>query len=178
MKNKFLALVLVSTMLASGGIAVYAEEGNTQTITADDPSASTFTSFNISADMLEGGELVVSIPASMTLEYSQANDNYSNTSVVKVTGNIDPSKKVVVSTPTNITYANEKKSSVKANGVVAFGVTDGDNQKMEYSAEELMNAKTTGISKDISSSVAKSNVEYAGTYSTNIVFDISLADAE
>ena len=133
--------------------------------------------FSVTAEML-GGDLVVAIPDSMTLEYSQENANFSKTAQVNAKGNINPSKKLEVTVPTAITYTHTDSSAVTADGTLSFGVTDGDNQKATWSAEALKNASTLGVDVDITSTVPLSEVEYVGEYTSLIDYNIRLVNVD
>ena len=173
-KKKIVALALATSMIL-GGTPVYAQ---TVSVTSGTGSGSSPSSFTVTADMLTGGDLVVTIPDSLDLVYDDASSQFTKTSKVNVKGNINPAKKVVISTPTNITYRHEDDTTVTADGTVTFGSTSVNNQKAEWSATELKDGGEAGVDKDISSSVAKSEVEYIGTYKATINFNVSLEDKE
>lgn len=173
MRKRLVALMLASTMVIGGTITANAQ---TIPVTGDTATGNSPTSFSVTADMLEGGDLVITTPDSLTLDYDSDNNQFSKSSQVNVKGNINPAKKVVITTPTDITYTHADDSTVTAEGAVAFGTVDGSNQKTEWSAVELKNGGSTGVNKDISSTVAKSEVEYIGTYNATVSFNISLED--
>ena len=168
--KKILALAMAAAIMGST-VTVHAE-GNAQ----DGAGGGDFPSeFSVTAEML-GGDLVVTVPDSMTLEYSQENANFSKTAQVNAKGNINPSKKLVVTVPTAITYTHSDSRAVTADGTLSFGVTDGDNQKETWSAEDLKNAGTSGIDKDITVTVPFSEVEYVGDYTSFISYNFRLVD--
>lgn len=173
-KKKIVALALATSMIL-GGTPVYAQ---TVSVTSGTGSGSSPSSFTVTADMLTGGDLVVTIPDSLDLVYDDASSQFTKTSKVNVKGNINPAKKVVISTPTNITYRHEDDTTVTADGTVTFGSTSVNNQKAEWSATELKDGGEAGVDKDISSSVAKSEVEYIGTYKATVEFTVGLEDKE
>lgn len=173
-KKKIVALALATSMIL-GGTPVHAQ---TVSVTSGTGSGSSPSSFTVTADMLTGGDLVVTIPDSLDLVYDDASSQFTKTSKVNVKGNINPAKKVVISTPTNITYRHEDDTTVTADGTVTFGSTSVNNQKAEWSATELKDGGEAGVDKDISSSVAKSEVEYIGTYKATVNFNVSLEDKE
>ncbi len=168
--KKILALAMAAAIMGST-VTVHAE-GNAQ----EGGGGGVFPSeFSVTAEML-GGDLVVTVPDSMTLEYSQENANFSKTAQVNAKGNINPSKKLVVTVPTAITYTHSDSRAVTADGTLSFGVTDGDNQKETWSAEDLKNAGTSGVDKDITSTVPFSEVEYVGDYTSFISYNFRLVD--
>lgn len=170
--KKILALAMAAAIMGST-VTVHAE-GNAQ----DGAGGGDFPSeFSVTAEML-GGDLVVTVPDSMTLEYSQENANFSKTAQVNAKGNINPSKKLVVTVPTAITYTHSDSRAVTADGTLSFGVTDGDNQKETWSAEDLKNAGTSGVDKDITSTVPFSEVEYVGDYTSFISYNFRLVDVD
>lgn len=173
-KKKIVALALATSMIL-GGTPVHAQ---TVSVTSGTGSGSSPSSFTVTADMLTGGDLVVTIPDSLDLAYDDASSQFTKTSKVNVKGNINPAKKVVISTPTNITYRHEDDTTITADGTVTFGSTSVNNQKAEWSATELKDGGEAGVDKNISSSVAKSEVEYIGTYKATINFNVSLEDKE
>ena len=173
MKKKLVALMMVSTMLVGGTLTAYAQDIS---VTDDSVTGSSPTSFNVTADML-GGDLVVTIPDTLTLDYDSANSQFSKTSQVNAKGNINPAKKLEVSVPTDVTYLHADDNSVDAAGTLAFGTTDGDNQKETWTASALRTGGTSGVDKDLTSTVPLSEVEYIGTYEATVTFNISLVDA-
>ena len=174
MKTKrFLAVALASTMVLGGTITANAQTIN---VTGDTATGSSPTSFNVTADMLEGGDLVITVPDSLTLEYSAENGNFTKEAQVNAKGNINPAKQVVVTTPTNVTYTHADDASITADGTVTFGTEDGTNQKTSWSAVELHDGGTTGVSKALSSVVEKSEVEYIGEYTATVTYTISVVD--
>lgn len=171
--KKILALAMATAIMGST-VTV-----NAQTIDSSGGSGtgSSPSEFSVTAEML-GGDLVVTIPDSMTLEYSQENANFTKTAQVNAKGNINPAHKLEVTVPTAITYTHSDSEAVTADGTLSFGVTDGDNQKETWSAEDLRNASTSGVNKDITSTVPLSEVEYAGDYTSTINFTINLVDVD
>lgn len=171
--KKILALAMATAIMGST-VTV-----NAQTIDSSGGSGtgSSPSEFSVTAEML-GGDLVVTIPDSMTLEYSQENANFTKTAQVNAKGNINPAQKLEVTVPTAITYTHSDSETVTADGTLSFGVTDGDNQKETWSAEDLRNASTFGVNKDITSTVPLSEVEYAGDYTSTINFSINLVDVD
>lgn len=171
--KKILALAMATAIMGST-VTV-----NAQTIDSSGGSGtgSSPSEFSVTAEML-GGDLVVTIPDSMTLEYSQENANFTKTAQVNAKGNINPAQKLEVTVPTAITYIHSDSEAVTADGTLSFGVTDGDNQKETWSAEDLRNASTSGVNKDITSTVPLSEVEYAGDYTSTINFTINLVDVD
>ena len=106
--------------------------------------------------------LTVTIPASLEL-VTNDEGNYSAADVVSVNGNIGSNKLLQISTNTEITYTHTDDTSIKANGIVAFG-TDGVE---EYSSAD---------SRPISVAVSKDDIDYIGTYGSTVYFDISLVN--
>ena len=169
--KKILALAMATAIMGST-VTV-----NAQTVDVGSGTGSSPSEFSVTAEML-GGDLVVSIPDSMTLEYSQENANFSKTAQVNAKGNINPSQKLEVTVPTAITYIHSDSEAITADGTLSFGVTDGDNQKETWSAEDLKNASSLGVDKNITSTVPLSEVEYAGDYTSTINFTINLVDVD
>lgn len=168
--KKILALAMATAMLGSTYTV------NAQTVDVGSGTGSSPSEFSVTAEML-GGDLVVTIPDTMTLDYSQENANFSKTAQVNAKGNINPSKKLEVTVPTAITYTHTDSSAVTADGTLSFGVTDGSNQKATWSAEALKNAGTSGVDVDITSTVPLTEIEYAGDYESTINFSINLVNA-
>lgn len=169
--KKLLAAVLASSMVLGGTITAKAQ---TISVTGDTTGTSP-TSFNVTADML-GGDLVVTVPDAMTLSQNAGKTAFESSNNVNAKGNINPAKKLVITTPTNITYTHADDASVTADGTVTFGTTDGVNQKTEWSAVELHDGGTTGVDKAITADVAMTEVEYIGDYNSSIVFNINIVD--
>ena len=169
---------LLGSLVALGVAASMSVPVGAAAITMDSDSkvGQTATEFEVTSEML-GGDLVVTVPDSMTLAYDAVNSEFSKTAQVNAKGNINPSKKLSITVPTSITYTHNDNSSVTAAGTVTFGTTDGDNQKTEWSAAELQAAGASGENKDITSKVPLSNVKYIGDYSSTINFNINLVAA-
>lgn len=172
MRKRFLALAMAGTMLVGGTLTAYAQDIS---VTGDTATGSSPTTFEVTAEML-GGDLVVTVPDTLTLEYDSENSQFSKTSQVNAKGNINPSKKLEVSVPTDITYLHADDGSVDAEGTLSFGATDGDNQKSTWLASDLQGGGSAGVDKDLTSTVPLSEVEYIGTYEATVTFDIELVD--
>ena len=172
-RKKILALAMAAAIIGST-VTVHAGEGND---TEGNGGGCFSSEFSVSADML-GGDLVVTVPDSMTLDYSQENANFSKTAQVNAKGNINPSKKLEVTVPTAITYSHSDNRAITADGTLSFGVTDGDNQKETWSAEDLKNAGTSGVDKNITSTVPFSEVEYVGDYTSIISYNFRLVNVD
>lgn len=171
--KKILALAMATAIMGSA-VTVHAGEGND---TEGNGGGCFSSEFSVTADML-GGDLVVTVPDSMTLDYSQENANFSKTAQVNAKGNINPSKKLEVTVPTAITYSHSDNRAITADGTLSFGVTDGDNQKETWSAEDLKNAGTSGVDKNITSTVPFSEVEYVGDYTSLISYNFRLVNVD
>ena len=173
MRNKFLALTM-AIVLSFGGTAM----ANAQSIpvTGDTATGSSPSSFDVTADML-GGDLIVDVPDTLTLAYDAEHSNFSKTSQVKAKGNISPAKKLEVSVPTDITYLHADDNNVDAQGTLAFGSADGSNQKETWTASDLQAGGSTGVDRDLTSTVPLSEVEYVGTYEATVTFNIALVNA-
>ena len=173
MRKNVLALMMAVTMLTGGTLTAHAQDIS---VSGDTANGSSETSFNVTADML-GGDLVVTVPDTLTLDYDSENSRFSKTSQVNAKGNINPAKKLEVSVPTSITYLHKNDSSVDAAGTLEFGTTDNSNQKETWTASALQAGGTTGVDKDLTSTVPLSEVEYVGTYEATVTFNIALVDA-
>lgn len=169
MKKKLVSMLLLSCVLLNTTIVNAAQ---TISVTGDTASGSTASSFNVTAGMLDGGNLVVTVPDQLTLVHSQTNSNFAANANVNVKGNINPAKVVNISTPVNINFSHSEDTSISAGGTISFG-EGGVNQ---YTAQDLQAAGSTGVNKELNCTVPKSEVEYVGTYKSSIVFDIELAD--
>lgn len=174
MKRKLVALVMTATLMLGGTLSVNAQD---IAVSGDTATGSSPTSFAVTADML-GGDLVVTVPDTLTLAYDESNSQFSKTSQVNAKGNINPAKKLEVSVPTDVTYLHADDNTVDAAGVLAFGQTDGTNQKSTWLASDLRTGGASGVNKDLTSTVPLSEVEYIGTYEATVTFNISLVDAQ
>lgn len=176
MKTKrFLAVALASTMALGGTITANAQ---TIDVTGDTATGSSPTSFSVTADMLEGGDLVITVPDGLTLAQNEGKTAFESSANVNAKGNINPAKQVVVTTPTDITYSHADDNSVTADGTVTFGTEDGTNQKTSWSAKELHDGGTSGVNKPISATVPMTEVEYIDTYNATVHYNISVEAKE
>lgn len=171
--RKLVALALATSMMLGGTLTAFAQDVS---LTDGSGTGTTPTTFTTTADMLEGGDLVVSIPDALTLSQNEGKTAFEASNNVSAKGNINPAKKVVVTTPTNTTYTHVDDVSVTADGTVTFGITDGVNQKTEWSASELHTGGATGVAKPITANVPMSEVEYIGDYNSSVIFTIELQD--
>lgn len=187
--KKLAALGMVGMLSVCSALPVFAAEGYTD---HEDPfdDAQTKTSFSVEdPDDLDednggngvlGGKLVVSIPAEMILTTTEgSNSVLTKADTVSARGRMHANEKLSVLTATDIDYVNADDNSVTVPGVVAFGAESGDNQLTEWSAAELVKGVKEGeegiVTKDISSTVQKADIDYIGTYATNILYNISVA---
>ena len=163
-------------------------EGTTGTGTSD-------TMFDVDNDILDegkpddvlGGDLIVSVPAELRLAYTSGGSTLTKSDKVYAVGRTKVSQVLDVKTPTNIEYtADDATDEIIANdpaakvpGVVAFGVAEGDNQKENWTAKELLvgvgkPSVDQGTGKNISSTVQKSDISYIGSYTSVIDYNITL----
>lgn len=161
-KRRLLASLLCGVMLVpSNSLVAFAG-------TSETPA-----SFEATADML-GGDLVITIPDSVSL--SKSGDNLVGSGTVTAQGVTTPTNVLSVSTDPTIVYTNQSETSIKANADVTFG-TDGTAQ---WTASELKaNVDATDKkSYTVTAAVPMSEIEYIGEYTSNIVFNISLAKSD
>ena len=173
MRKKILSLMMVGSLVLGGSLTANAQDVSRS---GDTVTGSSVTNFVVTAEML-GGDLVVTVPDTLTLAFDEDNSCFTKTSQVNVKGNINPSKKLEVSVPTDITYLHTDDSTVDADGTLTFGVIDGANQKTTWSASDLQVAGSDGVNKDLTSTVPLSEVEYVGTYEATVIFNIEVVDA-
>lgn len=165
--------MLVATMLVGGTFTVNAQN---IPVTGDSTTGSSPSSFDVTADML-GGDLIVTVPDTLTLDYDAQNRQFSKTSQVNAKGNINPAKNLEVSVPTDIVYIHSENNTADAQGTLSFGATYGNNQKEVWTASDLRAGGALGINRDLTSTVPLSEVEFVGTYEATVLFDINLVDA-
>lgn len=168
------------------GQKVIEVEGTTGTGTSD-------TMFDVDNDILDegkdpdvlGGDLIVSVPAELRLAYTSGGSTLTKEDKVYAVGRVKVSQELEVKTPTNIDYVADdattdaQKAEATVPGVIAFGVADGENQKEDWSASELLKgvgkaSVTEGTDKAISSTVQKSDIKYIGSYTSVIDYSINL----
>lgn len=171
--KRLVAVLLTGIMIVSNGVVAFASDVS---VSGDTATGSTPTSFEVDTSIL-GGDLVVSIPAEMILNYDSASGKFTNTDVVTAKGRITASKRLKVQVPSEIEYENADDATIKVNGSVDFGTTSMNNMEIGYwTAAELLSGLTTPVEKDIVVDVNKADISYIGTYSTNITYNISVVD--
>lgn len=145
----------------------------------DKADGTTKTDFVVDNTIL-GGDLIVSIPAEMILSYDADNEVMVEADYVSASGRCSSTSNLEVKTLTSITYANDADNSIEVPGTIEFGVTSDAYQITEWSAAELL----TGIKniddrvkKNITASVLKADIDFVGTYSTTILYNISVLDS-
>ena len=148
--------------------------------------AKTKTSFRVTAKDLDeggngvlGGELVVSVPAEMTLAGSSSDNQYLlKEDVIYARGRVGAADKLSVTTATVISYVNGDDSSITVPGEVVFGITSGSNQVEEWKAADLVKGVKEGedgsVSKGIAVRVRKNAIDYKGSYSTVLNYNIEV----
>lgn len=134
------------------------------------------TSFEVTADMLDGGDLLVTIPEELILEFDYDNEVFTNSDVVNVAGNILPTKEVNIETSTSASYVHADTDLVTAPAVIDFG-EEGESSvtAQELRAANVIDAET-GVDIEITSTVEKDGVAYIGEYATSLTFNISVDD--
>ena len=167
-KRKLLATMMTGILLVSNTVPALAADISV----TGDTTGQTPTEFVVDEEALGGG-LTVTIPASLTLIRDGETGDYGVEDVVSAQGNMNPSKKLQVSTDLSIEYTNTDDTSITVNGAVTFG-TDGME---EWTAAETKASIDVLDSRAIGVAVAGTDVEYVGTYQTIVEFDINVVDA-
>lgn len=90
-------------------------------IESDTADGETLTKFEVDNTIL-GGDLIVSIPAEMTLEYDATSETMTKADYVSASGRCGANQKLEIRTATSITYKDDKKAEITVPGTVAFGV--------------------------------------------------------
>lgn len=122
-----------------------------------------------------GGGLVVTIPDSLDMTKSD-NGWYTSSGTVTAKGNINPSKRLKVSTDLSVTYAHKDKVGLGVLANVEFG-TKGVSY---FSVDELKANLTSPETKKVpvTTKVESSDIQYLGEYKSDIVFQVSVVDTE
>ena len=170
--KKVIVALLTGALLMTNGLTVFASDLDVSGGTA---TGSTPTSFEVDTSIL-GGDLVVSIPAEMTLTYDSEKEKFVDEDFVSASGRILASKKLVVKTPTNVTYKNTDDNAITVDGTIAFGVVVDADGVENWSAAELLTGLTTPVEKGITATVEKADISYIGEYSTAITYNISVVN--
>lgn len=174
MKRKSLIATLVaSVLLLTSGVSVFA--ASDVNVSGGSATGSTPSSFSVDTSVL-GGDLVVTIPAELTLTYDSASGTFKTTDVVTANGRILASKKFEVKVPSTVTYKNQDDNAITVDGAIGFGTTSGSYQIEEWSASELLTSMTTPVNKNISATVNKDDIDYIGTYKATVTYDFSVVD--
>ena len=160
MKKSLVLLTLASIMLTSNTL-VYASESTSTTMN----STSTFTSELEPTDL---SQIVVSVPDNLDLSLNSDKSKYVSSGNVSAKGTLKDGYQLSVSTDESVTYECSGKPDVA--GAVTFGT-------QTWSSAQLEASKTTLDSRGISVEVVNSDDLAAGTYSTNILFNIGVSEA-
>lgn len=160
MKKSLVLLTLASIMLTSNTL-VYASGGTSTTMN----STSTFTSELEPTDL---SQIVVSVPDNLDLSLNSDKSKYVSSGNVSAKGTLKDGYQLSVSTNESVTYECSGKPDVA--GAVTFGT-------QTWSSAQLEASKTTLDSRGISVEVVNSDDLAAGTYSTNILFNIGVSEA-
>ncbi len=149
-------------------------------IESDTADGETLTKFEVDNTIL-GGDLIVSIPAEMTLEYDATSETMTKADYVSASGRCGANQKLEIRTATSITYKDDKKAEITVPGTVAFGVAEDDKQLENWTAVELLTGVKTPdsiVKKDISATVQKSDIDYIGSYSSVIQYNITVVTTD
>ena len=172
MKSKVTKLCIMLGLILGSTSSINAQDVN---VTGDTLSASTPSNLSVSATDLAEGELVVTIPNSLTLSYSSTDgESFTVSDVVTAKGNINPSKQLEISVPETVDYVHSDATNIHLTGNVDFGVSN----KEVWSVDELKASFTTEDSRDITVSVPFESIEYIGVYASSVEFNINLVNAE
>lgn len=161
MKKKIIGFGIMISILLWGRLPVLASD----IPVTDSTTGYTPTSFVATNDMLQNN-VVVSIPAEMILTYNASTKKLTDTDSVSVRGDIKSGKHLEVSVPANVSYYSSKAN---VNGTLTFG--SGGTEKWTPSQ-----VSSSNNSRQITSTVNASDLDYAGTYSTTITFNISIVN--
>ena len=160
--------------LSTIGYKVLGQSSCTGTVTED-----LTVTFKYAEDVsVLGGTLVLSIPAEMKLAYDPELGDYIKTDSVYASGRCGMKKRLDVQTPQHITFVNNDDDSVVIeNAKVTFGsaVSDGSMQE-QWSATELREGIGSPVGKSISVAVDKAAIDYLGSYSSLITYNVSLVE--
>ena len=167
-KNKVLASVMASVLLMGNTVPALAADISV----TGDTTGQTPTEFAVDEEALGGG-LIVTIPASLELVRDTGTGDYGVEDVVSAQGNMNPSKKLQVSTDLTVEYTNADDNNITLTGDVTFGT----NGVEEWTAAQTKASLETLDSRAINVAVSGSDVEYMGTYQTVVEFDINLVSA-
>lgn len=165
MMKRIIGISVLIFSLLWGTIPAHA----TEIAVSDTTTGTTPTSFVATNDMLQNN-VVVSIPAEMVLTYNATTKKLTDTESVSVRGDIKSGKHLEVSVPTNVAY---QSSGNYVNGVLTFGTTSGGRGTETWTPTQ---ASSSSNSRQITSTVNASDLDYAGTYSTTITFSISIVN--
>lgn len=149
-------------------------------VESDTADGETLTKFEVDNTIL-GGDLIVSIPAEMTLEYDATSETMTKADYVSASGRCGANQKLEIRTATSITYKDDKKAEITVPGTVAFGVAEADKQLENWTAVELLTGVKTPdsiVKKDISATVQKSDIDYIGSYSSVIQYNITVVTTD
>ena len=167
MRNrKFIASLMLASMLASSAMPVYADYSKS----GDTGTQEVQSSFDVTANDLGG--LLVSIPAEIPLTYNKGSSNYSGKDSIKVAGYLDNDLRVKITTPDTVEYIN---SSNTLTGSVSFG----EENVGYWTSEEC---KSGVVQKELGITVSDLDTihtgEYSGTLSVNISVESATDDSE
>lgn len=135
---------------------------------------STATNFSVDSSVL-GGSLVVVVPDNVNL--TKNGEVFTGTGKVYAEGVTSPTKMISVSTDETVTYTNQSKDSITVDASVTFGtngVATWDATTLKDNID--IEAEADKVGYDITSTVQVSDIDYIGTYKTNILFNISLVE--
>lgn len=134
----------------------------------------TATNFSVDSSTL-GGSLVVVIPDNVNL--TKNGEVFTGTGKVYAEGVTTPTKMISVSTDETVIYTNQSKDSITVDANVTFGTNGVATWDATTLKDNLsISAEADKIGFDITSTVQLSDIDYIGTYKTNILFNISLVE--
>lgn len=165
LRKVLFSFILAASVFASNTTA-FAQDIQMETKTA---TGSAISSFDVDAGVIGEG-IVVSIPSQLDLVYDAESKQYICEETVSAKGIIDEGESLSVTVDTEIIYTHTSKEDVSVIGTVDFG-TDGTET---WTADEMAESMDRLDSRDIVITVNAEDLEYVGSYTTEMFFDINI----
>lgn len=168
--KKILSMFLVEAVFLANGVCAFAStdipvDGNT--------TGQTETRFEVTSEML-GENVLVSIPAEMTLTWNKTNSTLEAKDYVSAKGKLFDNKHLEITTADSVTYKKVNAPTVEVQGTITWGIVTNHTGVENWTATELESTPIT--KKSIGAVVNLSDVSSIGDYSANIVYTIKIVN--
>lgn len=201
-RKKFIATLLVATMLVGNTITAYADEtpdttgvsnasdatiethedevpsvtpnsdGTVEGVTGKEVTVGVSSEFSVKPSDLSG--LTISVPAKLDLTYNDQTLNFEKEDYVTAKGDLADNCILDISVKNMTTYTNDNDAQLAYEAPTEFKRIKSSGNFQYWTPAELETAKTTEDRRNIKIELPSTDVKVAGDYTGLVNFDISI----